>query len=616
LLPAFPDGAYLILLDTTQSTQALAPLIAQAVGLELSAERTGLSAIPSASKESMLGQLTGYLRDKKMLLVLDGFEQALPETEVASQVLRMAPEVKLLVTSRARLNLEAEQILLLEGLSFPAQVAEADPAEYSAVQLFIEAARRSAPDFALTELNQQALTEICRLTEGLPLGILLAASWIGTLEPAQIVQEIQRSLDILNADWQDLPTRQRSLRATFDHSLRLLPEAEQTIFLCLAVFHTPFTAERAVQAAGASLGHLRSLINQSLLMHASTEGERSSSRYRLHDLLRQYAQERLAADPEAYQQAHGQHAQAYLQALAAWEPRLKSRQQPAALAAINLEYADILSAWNWAVSHNQVEQMQAAIEPLSYYQTLRGYFHENAVLCQEAMEALESLPLSPATLRLWLHTGAWLVKDLIQLSQHKRAREVICKLEERLARWEGSRAELTRTLGWFYLAKADAYLVARRLTEGLEAALLGLELMRQGKDPWDMSYALHFVGILQSQEMNVRQVIQFALQALEIQVKVGDPTLRARILQSLGYYYMLSGNHQAGLATVKEQQANLRINDYPYHRALSNSEMGWAMFYAGQFEQAREYFQQIHGTLGHARLRKSKGLESLHGDRQ
>ena len=175
----------------------------------------------------------------------------------------------------------------------------------------MQSARRVVPDFELQVGDLQYVARICRLTQGLPLGILLAAAWVEVLTVAEIAAEIDQSLDFLETELRDVPERQRSIRAIFESSWNRLETAEQQIFQQLTVFRGGFTREAAQQVAGANLRSLQHLINKSLLRRDSASG-----RYDIHELLRQYGEARLQASAEDYAQTRDRHS-AYYAAFAA-----------------------------------------------------------------------------------------------------------------------------------------------------------------------------------------------------------------------------------------------------------------------------------------------------------
>jgi predicted ATPase len=192
---------------------------------------------------------------------------------------------------------------------------------YSAVKLFLESARRAKPDFELDQENLEPVVRICRLVEGMPLAIRLAAVWVEILSPAEIALEIERGLDFLAADWHDMPERQRSMQAVFDHSWRLLSPQEREVFQGLSVFRGGFTRNAAEEVAGASLHTLMSLVNKSLISRDA------SGRYEIHELSRQYAAGKLALEPEREMDIRDRHCAYFANFLKERETSLKGEHQ-------------------------------------------------------------------------------------------------------------------------------------------------------------------------------------------------------------------------------------------------------------------------------------------------
>jgi predicted ATPase len=272
--------------------------------------------------EAPLVQLITALHDQQLLLVLDNFEHLVNDGLILTQLLAGAPRLKILVTSRARLNLQGEWTLPLFGFEVPASAAEDDHLEsYSAVQLFLQSAQRVQPDFALSG-NGQAVLSICHLVEGMPLAIELAAAWVRLLPCAQIVEQLSSGLDFLTSPLRDAPERHRSLRAVFDHSWTLLSPAEQSALAKLSVFRGAFDRAAATAVADAPLPVLASLADKSLLQ---ADG---MGRYALHDLLRHYAAEKLASQRDAV--SHQERAITYLNSEAERASNADDQRQAAA----------------------------------------------------------------------------------------------------------------------------------------------------------------------------------------------------------------------------------------------------------------------------------------------
>ena len=238
----FPDGIYFVPLAGVRSPAAIVPALIQALDLNF------------YDKGEPSQQLLDYLRSKTLLLVLDNYEHLLAAsafqveggTEIVTQILQAAPGVKVIVTSRIRLNLLYETLLPISGMHTPRVPLEtaADALQFSAVRLFLEGAQRVVPGFKASRDDLDRILEICRLVQGMPLAILLASAWTRLLSPTEIIAQLAaHSLDLLESRSRDLPERQRSLRAVFDHSWQLLNEDERSLFAALSVFHGGFTAE-------------------------------------------------------------------------------------------------------------------------------------------------------------------------------------------------------------------------------------------------------------------------------------------------------------------------------------------------------------------------------------
>ncbi|MCA9976054.1 MAG: hypothetical protein KC413_09910, partial [Anaerolineales bacterium] len=256
-------------------------------------------------------QLGRYLHEKQFLLILDNAEHLPSAAPFIQTLLRQAPHLKLLVTSRQRLHLRAEWILPLQGLPYPQQPATTATSG-DALRLFEQQARRLDPHFDSAAAAPHVI-EICRLLEGMPLGIELAAAWVPLLSCADIAQEIAHSFDFLQSRFHDLPPRHLSLRAVFMHSWQLLTAAEQLVLARLTVFRGGFSREAAAVTGEAALPMLAALADKSLLRR------QPSGRFAIPEALRPYAAEQLdTANPEAVHAIHAAHARYFTQFLAGY----------------------------------------------------------------------------------------------------------------------------------------------------------------------------------------------------------------------------------------------------------------------------------------------------------
>jgi predicted ATPase/DNA-binding CsgD family transcriptional regulator len=340
----FRDGIYFVPLQPVASAELVVYALADALGVGL------------YEKGSPLPQLMQYLQPRQLLLIIDNLEHLLDASELVVTILAGAPGVKLLVTSREVLNLQGEQVFEVRGLPLTEMG--------DALQLFADRARHARHTFD-KEAEWESIARICRLVGGMPLGIELAAAWVRTLSCAEIATEIERSADFLATDARNLPERHRSVRAVFDQSWRLLTVREQAVFQRLSVFQGQFTREAAEAVAEASLQTLSALVDQSLLR---VEG---ANAYTIHELLRQYAAEKLQAEPDEQRATSQKHCQYYLEMLRQLDSVIKGAGQIGALDQIEAALGNIRAAWRIAVMERHGEMILPALECLLLYYQMR-----------------------------------------------------------------------------------------------------------------------------------------------------------------------------------------------------------------------------------------------------
>lgn len=273
-IPNFANGIYFVALNAVESPNLLPAAIAKALEISF------------AGADAPRSQIIQYLTDKNILLVMDNFEHLLAASDLLTDILLAASGVKILATSRERLGLQEEWVFSLDGLAYPNEAGGDSLESYSAVQLFAQRAQQLDSQFSLHE-HEKAVRSICQQVQGMPLGLELAASWLRVMPCHQIAAQIGHNPDILTSTLRNIPERHRSLRLVFEQSWRLLSDAEQAVLMHLSVFRGGFNLEAAVQVADASLMILAALVDKSLIRLNANE------RYDLHELLRQYAAEKL-----------------------------------------------------------------------------------------------------------------------------------------------------------------------------------------------------------------------------------------------------------------------------------------------------------------------------------
>lgn len=365
-----PDGVFFVGLADINSRSEIVQTVAESIGVALS------------SAEDPQAQLLGYLKSRQLLLVFDNFEHVGDNATIVSEVLKAAPGVSVIATSRLKLNLTGETLFVLAGLK---SVWDSPPEAMQAggVRLFLDAAQRAQPGMALGQADLEPLADILRLTGGMPLGILLAAAWVNVLSISEIATEIAKNLDFLETSMGDVPDRHRSIRAVFDYTWGLLNTQERDIFAGLSVFRGGFTREAAEACAGASLRDLSNLAGKSLVTHNSDTG-----RYAVHALLRQYAQAELAHDPKRRDAVLDAHADYYGDLTEGAFGLFHLSDQPRMVLVIEQDIENIRLAWRRHLSTGQPAGIRKISLGLYFIYEIRGWYQAAIPLFGEPVDAL------------------------------------------------------------------------------------------------------------------------------------------------------------------------------------------------------------------------------------
>jgi predicted ATPase/transcriptional regulator with XRE-family HTH domain len=347
---AFPDGVAFADLAAVHEHAAVAAAIARAVGLR------------EAGAQGGPALLVARLRNRRLLLVLDNFEQVVDAAPQLAELLAACPYLTLLVTSRIALGLRGEQRFTVPPLALPAPAPTSPPQleSFAAVRFFMERARAVRPEFALDEQNAGAVVEVCLRLDGLPLALELAAARVAVLPPAALLDRLGRRLDLLRGG-PDLPERQQTLRATLDWSYTLLDPAEQQLFARLGVFAGGWTLEAAEaichpNGALEVLQGMGALLENSLLVRLSGGAE---PRYGFLETLRDYAREQLVAlgEDEAVQRRHATY---YLALVEAALPEITGPRPVVALERLEEEHDNMRVALRWALRTDPYAERRAS----------------------------------------------------------------------------------------------------------------------------------------------------------------------------------------------------------------------------------------------------------------
>jgi predicted ATPase len=451
-LPAFEDGVWFA---------DLAPIKDSALVLSTIAEILGVTETPGRPLQDGLER---SLRHKAMLVVLDNFEQVVDAGPTVERLLRAAPRLKILVTSRAVLHRYGEQEFPVPPFDLPDLRNLPDLASltrYEAIGLFLERATAVRPDFALTPDNAPFVAELTVRLDGLPLAIELAASRVKILPPQAIVERLGRGLPMLTSRVPDAPVRQRTLRGTIEWSYELLNEDERLLFDQISVFQGGATLE-AIESVcspvpgGDTLEGLASLVDNSLLRQV--EAEEAEPRFVMLETIKEYAAERLADRPElsaATLRAHATYFADFAQQQ--WEHLTGARREPA-LAAMTADIENLRTVWRYLFAERDLDQLNKLVDSLWLFYDARGWYHATIEVTTDLLNLVSSTPSSPerAMQEVMLRTS--LARALMAI--HGYTREVEEAYGRALELFEGQRElpqlfPVLRGLASFYNYRAE-----------------------------------------------------------------------------------------------------------------------------------------------------------------
>jgi predicted ATPase/DNA-binding SARP family transcriptional activator len=589
---SFRDGVYLISLSALDPSQSFVPVVAEALGFSFHEQGEPRQ------------QLLDYLCQKSLLLVMDSFEAVLPGAAWVSEVLRAAPQIKFLVTSRASLKISDEQVFTLGGMEVPApdELEMAD--QFEAVQLFLAFARHRQPGFVLDDHSRSGVVRICRLVHGLPLGLLLASSWVGLYSLDEIAGQIERSLDFLEVDWSDMPARQRSLQATFDYSWNLLSEEEQCFFTALAVFHGSFSMPAVRRMAEASPRLLQSLVDKSLVSRTPV------GRYQVHDLVHQFAVQRLEQDQEHASDIHTRHSRYYLEALEEWKKELKSARQREVLEVMDQEVENLRAAWRWAVTTLDWQGIACALEGMGWYADLRFRFQEGERACRTARENIPQLSYSHLASAL----AAWQAHFLRKLDRSDDAWQLLRDELVRLGALQAQGGNIRPEQAQVLYELGELYMYTDRVTaKGYYQQ--SLEMFQEIGDGENSGKVLSRLGEMVHHAGEYVLAGQLLSQALTLLQAAGEPRRLANNLRWLGFNEIRQGRIAEGEPCIRQAiEVRRQICDRS-GEAQSLDDYGTVLAWRGRYQEAKEWLEQslpIYEELGmHAKVAWALALIGL-----
>ncbi|CAN5163529.1 BTAD domain-containing putative transcriptional regulator [soil metagenome] len=520
-----PDGVAFVALAPLGDAALVAPTIAQSLGLK------------DTARLAPLDTIRDFLRGKKMLLVLDNFEHVLQATPDVAALIEGCPDLKILVTSRASLRIRSEQEYPVPPLGLPPSTVSTNPEDVlssSSGYLFVERAQAASPAFTVTGENAGAVAAICWRLDGLPLALELAAARARFLDPASLLERLDRAL---SGGWaRDLPERQRTMRAALDWSYDLLSEEEKALFRRLSVFAGGFTLEAAEEVGTAQIDHeaddvldlLGRLVEQSLVLAEASAGE---MRYRMLEPVRQYAMERLNESDEERDRAVGRHKEHYLALAERAESGIKGWDQVSWLDRLEAENDNLRAVIGRSVEAGDIETASRVGWDIVMYWVMRARHSEGRRLMEQALDRAADAPTGMRARMSWA-----LSVCIYGSGENERLRDIS---EEgiglaRQAGDEHAEANLVGIAGFAALQLGDLERATRLLEESLELCQrLGLE--------WNTAQILTHLSVPYTTQGDLERGAAYAREALEITQRIGD-----RLAGEMSLYILAQAAWTAG----------------------------------------------------------------------
>jgi predicted ATPase/class 3 adenylate cyclase/Tfp pilus assembly protein PilF len=576
-LDDFPDGTFFVPLATLSESELFFSALAETLGVKETGE------------QSLDESLKDYLSERRLLLLLDNFEQVLGAASAVTELLAAAQGLKVLATSRAPLGLYGEHEfpvppLTLPDLRHPPSLERLT--QYEAVELFVERAQAVKPDFKVTNESAPAVAEICVRLDGLPLAIELAAARIKMLPPKAMLQRLSSRLKLLTGGARDLPERQRTLRATIEWSHALLDEGEQLLFGRLAVFSGGRALE-AIEAICDAEGDLpveafegvSSLLDKSLL--GQEEGPGGEPRFVMLETVHEFAREKLLGSGEA-EQIKRVHAQYFLTLAEEAHPELLGANQLQWLEKLEAEHDNMRAALTWALERNEAEVALRMGGALWWFWSVRGYYSEGRRWLEEG-QAMEGRG-SPESRAMALAGAGALASQQGDLDRAQEACEEGLELLEHQAR-EASEAKLCLLagLGWVALQREEH----GQATELFEE---GLALSREMSDTWWLASSLLDLALVSNSRGDSEKATELYEESMDLFRERGDKQNLAFCLNNLGMVAYSQGDLGRATQLTEEGVVLFRELGARGDVALGLYNLGWVALHQDDLGRAADLY--------------------------
>jgi len=558
----FPDGVWFVPLAPITDPALVAATIARTFGVR------------EVGNRPILTGLAMFLRDRRVLLVLDNFEGVAEAAPLIGFLLGQCPHLKLLVTSRSTLDLYGERTFDVPPLALPGPAGQEPASEVESVRLFTDRAQAARATFALTSENTPTVIAICRRLDGVPLAIELAAAWTSIVPPTTILSWLEQRLPLLTGRGVDQPQRLRTMQDALAWSHDLLSREEQVLFRRLGIFGGGFGLDAAEHVSGVGLDdsgaanqqpvsvdhhptsqaveRIAALVNKSLLRQVEPQGGHAtdSPRFGMLEPIRDFALDQLEASEEA-EAIRRRHAEWYRGVVGLARATVGGMEQEASLRRLELEHDNLRGALRWALDRGDPIAARMGGELWRFWYA-RSYLSEGRRWLEAALAQAGSLPASVRA-PLLLGTGA-----IAQAQGDSRRAGTLLEEALTLFRAEADRQGTITTLNFQGLVARDAGDYARAVRLHEEA----LSLARATNDPWRTTFSLNLLGPALERQGHHEEASTLLAESLAIARARGDRWSAAEALTNLGHLAQHHGEFDRAKLLYDE---SIEI-----HRALGN----------------------------------------------
>ncbi|MCA9837546.1 MAG: tetratricopeptide repeat protein [Trueperaceae bacterium] len=555
---SFSHGVCFVPLAPLSSSDAVISALAQALGLTL------------APRTEPLEQILAFLKDKKLLLVLDNFEHVLDAAPALTKLLQATEHLKMIVTSRESLKLIGEWLFDVEGLSYPDSEVSDGLESYDAVELFMSSAKRVAPRLEFSAADLARIAQISQRLTGLPLALELAASWARIMPIERIAKELSEGFELLESSQTDLPERHRNIKAMFEKTWAGLSEKKRETLAKFVIFQGGASLEAAEEVTGTHFSVLLSLVNESLLKRIPP------NRFDIHELLKQFAAQHL--DERQLNELR----QLYVAYFSGFLHTYQARSDKEKLPGRNQLLKDIDNLrknWNLILETVNTKALLLSTDAMYDLYFNKSFFYEGKTIFQEALAILEQLqPVNHELMGKILHSLG--VFNMHQGNVHMSSqafKKALISLKK--ANNIEEQAYVYKNLG--LIAKQQG-----QLAQAVQELKNSLKLFRQLKDETGVAHALNSLGIILKNMEDFDQAQAYLLESLDTFEKLELEDDAAIANHNLGSIALMQGDYKGAKQHYLSSLRVFEKFDFRHGIAASNTNLGNIELKLGNYKDA------------------------------